>query len=64
MQIVSHFHNFIQFFVCTLSQIILFFKAARKLTLFQGPQNFSLHRAPKKLDTALTKAVIGTSAEQ
>ena len=30
-----------------------FFKAARKLALFQGPQNFSLHRAPKKLDTAL-----------
>ena len=30
-----------------LSQIILFFKAAGKLVLFQGPQNFSWHRAPK-----------------
>ena len=32
------------------SQIILFFKAANVLSVFQGPPTFSWHREPKKLD--------------
>ena len=36
-----------------LYQIILFFKAARMISLFQGPPNISWHRAPKELGTAL-----------
>ena len=31
-----------------------FFKAARMLSLFQGPPEISWHRAPQKLDTALS----------
>ena len=53
MQIVSHFHNFSNFLFVRFPKSFFFLKAARKLTLFQEPQNFSLHRAPKKLDTAL-----------
>ena len=41
-----------------LYQIILFFKAARMLSLFQGPPNISWHRAPKKLDTALAQVTL------
>ena len=51
-QIVSRFHNFSKFlFVCFTK--LFFFKAARMLSLFQGPPDISWHRAPKKLDTAL-----------